>query len=236
MTMKVGTWNLQQAAPPGPKAAAQRKAMEAMAADIWLLTEVHLGVSLDDQCIHHSEPRQIKPKQRWSAISSPWPLVALPSPHVGLALARVATPHGSALVACSVMPWRGAKTSWPGEPTAKHGVRFAESLDAHQDAIRTARDGSETVIWGGDFNQALEGRETAGSLAGQALLLEAFESLDLHPVTGHLDHRIDTIKSIDHIAVPSGWTTSDANILMPTSVEGKPLSDHATYLVEVGPA
>lgn len=233
--MKFGTWNLQQAAPPSPRATAQHQAMQDIAADVWLLTEVHLDVALDGQVMHLSTPRAIKPRQRWAGVSSRWPTAPLDSPHEGLALARIASPEGPLLVACSVMPWRGAAISWPGDPTAKHGVRFADAIEAHLGAIQGAREASEALIWGGDFNQALEGRETAGSLAGRALLLQAIAGLGLQPVTGHLDHRITSIKTIDHIAVPASWVPSRSAMEMPLSIEGRPLSDHAAYVVDASP-
>lgn len=208
--------------------------MQDIASDLWLLTEVHLDVALDGQVIHHSTPRAIKPKQRWSGVSSLWPVTPLESTHEGLALARVVSPQGPILVACSVMPWRGATTSWPGDPTAKHGVRFADALDAHRRAIQRAREGSEALIWGGDFKRALQGGETAGSLAGRALRLQAFGGVELQPATGHLDHRIASIKTIDHIAVPASWR-SHITMRLPLSIEGRPLSDHARYVVDASP-
>jgi hypothetical protein len=155
--------------------------------------------------------------------------------HEGLALAHVLTSEGSVLVACSVMPGRGAQTSWPGDPTARHAVRFADALHEHLTAIQQARRGGQAIVWGGDFNQALTGRETAGSLAGRALLLEAFASLDLRPTTADLAHRIDGIMSIDHIAVPATWAVKQRTTQMPVSDAGKPLSDHALYVVEATP-
>ena len=119
------------------------QAMHALGADLWLLTEVHQDVRLPDQQMHVSTQRHIKPKQRWSGISSRWPISPLDCDHVGLALARVTTPGCPVLVACSVMPWRGAGTSWPGDPTAKHGLRFEESLHDHLHAIQRVREGSE---------------------------------------------------------------------------------------------
>lgn len=231
--MKVGTWNLQQAAPPGPRAAAQRDAMQALSVDVWLLTEAHLDVRVHGQDITHSKQRHIKPKQRWSAISSRWPIQPLPSPHEGLALARVASNQGAMLVACSVMPWRGATTSWPGDPTAKHAVRFAEALTSHRDAIVAARLEGQGVVWGGDFNQALAGPEKAGSTAGRGLLRDAFADLHLLCPTVDLDHRIPTLKTIDHIAVSDHLGTALGVILMPTWPDGRALSDHAAYVVDI---
>jgi hypothetical protein len=231
--MRVGTWNLQQAVPGWSKATAQAELMNSIDADIWCLTEAHGAVVLAGHQITHSTPRPSKPQQRWSAISTRWPITPIQADHEGLALGRVTSPHGPLVVATSVMPWRGAAGSWPGDPTDSLMVRFTLALRLHLHAIQQARVGIEPVVWGGDFNQALTGRETAGSLAGRRLLLEAFEALGLKAVTADADHRIAGIYAIDHVAVPTAWGPPHCRKAWPMSSTGKPLSDHALYVVDV---
>ena len=91
------------------------------------------------------------------------PLQGLPSAHQGLTLARVQTPNGSILAACSVMPWRGARTCWPGDPSAALAIWFPHTLTDHLRQIDEARRAAEPVVWGGDFNQGLTGPEQVGS-------------------------------------------------------------------------
>ena len=96
-------------------------------------------------------------------ISGTAPLQGLPSAHQGLTLARVQTPNGSILAACSVMPWLGARTCWPGDPSAALAVWFPHTLTDHLRQINEARRTAEPVVWGGDFNQGLTGPEQVGS-------------------------------------------------------------------------
>jgi hypothetical protein len=112
--MRVGTWNLQQAVPGWSKATAQAELMNSIDADIWCLTEAHGAVVLAGHQITHSTPRPSKPQQRWSAISTRWPITPIQADHEGLALGRVTSPHGPLVVATSVMPWRRATAAAGG--------------------------------------------------------------------------------------------------------------------------
>lgn len=124
-----------------------------------------------------------------------------------------------------MLPWRGAKAHWPGDADVPLADRFRETLEAHCRAIEAARQ-EGPVVWGGDFNLALEGPEHAGVTANRPDLLKAFAELGLEARTADLPHRIPAIRTIDHIAVPSSWTTEPA-------VQDPGLSDHALYRVQV---
>jgi len=230
--VRIGTWNLQQGVPPSSRSASQRGFLEAQQTDLWLLTEVHARVHVHGADTVLSPPRTVKPSQRWSGISTCHPIEALPSPHEGLALARVHLDERSLLVGCSVMPWRGARTSWPGDATASFDERFSLALAIHLDAVQHARRSGEGVVWGGDFNQSLDGTETVGSRKSRSLLLDGFESLGLGAATARLEHLNPKIFSIDHIAVPTPWSVLQSQALRPVDAAGKRLSDHAAYVVE----
>jgi hypothetical protein len=228
--MKLGTWNLQQASPAGVKGQRQAGFIAEQRADVWMLTEVHEAFALQGHDRVTSPGHLLhRPRQRWAAVISRWPLRDCRAKHEGLALARAQTPAGPLLVASSVMPWRGAKTSWPGDPDARHGVRFADSLDQHRGEIERARDGDEPVVWGGDFNQALSGPESAGSMGGRRLLDQAFASVGLTCTTSGVGHLNEEYCAIDHISVSRSWSADTAVRLTPPSSEGKALSDHACY-------
>lgn len=229
--MKIGTWNLQQASPKGLKGQAQAAFLAGQQADLSMLTEVHEAFVLPDHEAVVLSPGHLpnKPRLRWAGISSRWSLSDCGPRHQGLALGRAETPSGSLPVASSVMPWRGARTSWPGDPDASHAVRFADTLNRHRDEIQQARQADEPVVWGGDFNQALSGQEVAGSMAGRQLLLEAFASGRLSCATSELGHLSQGYYSIDHIAVPAAWAVDDLARHVSLGSEGKLLSDHACY-------
>jgi len=102
--------------------------------------------------------------------------------------------------------------------------RMAPDLRAAQGAL----------VWGGDWNHAMQGREYAGSAAGRTAILGLVESLGLTVVTTDAPHRIDGLLSIDHIAVPAGWTRGLCERLAATSGERR-LSDHDAYVVALSP-
>lgn len=81
---------------------------------------------------------------------------------------------------------------------------------------------------GGDFNHALEGPEVAGSAGGAARLLDLLRQRDSVARTIGCAHRLPDVKTIDHVAVPAGWTVTQ---VCHHGMAG--LSDHDLYLVEV---
>ena len=86
------------------------------------------------------------------------------------------------------------------------------------------------MVWGGDWNHALDGPEYAGSRAGRAHVEKAVAQFGLRVPTEHLPHRIEWLLSIDHIAVPIGASVQSAERVTAATDEGR-LSDHDAYLV-----
>jgi hypothetical protein len=141
-----------------------------------------------------------------------------------LCLARVQLPAGSTaatvLVACSVLPWGGAADYWPGLPSRELDDQAEYVLTHHIKRIAVARQPGEPLIWGGDFNQALQrpspeleraGHRTLGSGPGIQRLQEVFDRFDLQPLTAKAGHRIPGREAIDHLAVSPTcppWRTS----------------------------
>ena len=93
---------------------------------------------------------------------------------------------------------------------------------------------SAPSIWGGDWNHALSGRESAGSVAGRRLLLGAVERLELSVPTALSGHQIDGLLSIDHIALPKTWSVS-ATHRHRAFVGGNRISDHDAYVADASP-
>ena len=145
-----------------------------------------------------------------------------PDPHPASAQARI----GATTYVSSVLPWRAARPGrvWVGEGHAAKTQNAVDDLLLH---LRPAR----SLLWGGDWNHALTGREYAGSQGGRRALLDALEELDLHVPTIKLPHAIDRLLSIDHIAVPVGQAATATRVVAEHS--GKRLSDHDAYVVEV---
>jgi len=69
-------------------------------------------------------------------------------------------------------------------------------------------------------------------MAGRRSLLEAVARLGLQVPTATQPHQIHDLLSIDHIAIPAAWGVADVQ-RHPAFHDGKRLSDHDAYAVEV---
>lgn len=231
--IRVGVWNLDSSQPL--KARAAQRAWLLQAADVWLLTEVHDAAvdGLDCGC---SAPVAGMPGLSWAGVVSGIPVVDRPtSGHPTLALARIALESDREVVfASSVLPWRSAGRYWPADDPAPYRERFHSVLAEHTQILASlARDG-RPVVWGGDFNQELEGPNRAGTADGRTAVLDAFDRLGLEPLTPSPDAGEHGSRPIDHIAVPRSWGRGRLDRALPAS-EGRSLSDHPSYVVRARP-
>lgn len=227
---RIGVWNLDRGR--GWKGEAQQRELTCRDTDLWLLTEFNAQVQLAGCGLAHSAGRNGDAQQLWSAVASLHPLRPIACIHPSLAMAEVDLPCGQALVATSVLPWRGAGAAWP-DSDPSFTSRFERCLHEHVAEIDAAR-GSSAVVWGGDFNQALMDREWVGSNSGRELLGEALSHLELSAVTARMSGATPGTYSIDHIALPHVWASaaSEPEVHAP-ELQQRPLSDHPIYLVEV---
>ena len=145
----------------------------------------------------------------------------LPDPHPASAMAVV----GDWTYCSSILPWRscGSRQPWVG---ARHVDKAEACVATLLGEITTKR-----LIWGGDWNHALSGREWSGSIGGRAAITAALDKLDLEVPTASLPHQIEGLLSIDHIALPKG-TGGDATAHS-ALIEGGRHSDHDAYVVEI---
>ncbi|CCH89508.1 Endonuclease/exonuclease/phosphatase [Modestobacter italicus] len=254
--MRIGTWNVE-----GYPLATSEKGLEivdffdGVKADIWLLTEVNAGWQSRHGRLVVSPPRSYGREQdRWAGIQTHLPITRLPDPNGGpanaeeaLCLTRVELPPSasapSVLVACSVLPWRGASQYWPGLPAESFDAQASYVLDHHIRRIHAERRDGEPVIWGGDFNQELrpvtasraaDGFRMAGTKNGIGRLQDAFGKFGLQPLTEDAGHRIEGAWSIDHLAVSASMVEQQqVDLHRLTRRNGKRLSDHAVYVADV---
>jgi endonuclease/exonuclease/phosphatase family metal-dependent hydrolase len=214
--VRIGTWNL-----AGRWADDHRTLMLDADCDVWLLTELHERSSLPGYAVHFSATR-MAPRRRWAAIASRLLMASSPDPHPASAQAQV----GATTYVSSVLPWRtcGSRPPWRGE---RHAEKTANALDDLLLRMRAA----SSVVWGGDWNHALTGKEYAGSAGGRAAIAGALDELDLVVPTTELPHRIDGLLSIDHVAVPKEIAGEPTRVV--AAKGDKRLSDHDAYVVEV---
>ena len=139
------------------------------------------------------------------------------------------------LVACSVLPWKGAGQYWPGLPSGQV-AEFRHVLDHHVERISAERLDGEPLIWGGDFNQPLTSPYWGATADGAQALRIAFEGFGLVPLTERAEHLNGTSHAIDHLAVSPALIAGEqvAEVHRP-EWNGGHLSDHAAYTADVSP-
>lgn len=213
--MRIGTWNL-----AGRWSDDHRSLLIEADCDVWLLTEVNERTSLPGHAIHLSDARMAA-RRRWAAVASRLPIASSPDPHRASASAQV----GATTYVSSVLPWKSARSGpvWVGD---RHADKTANAVNDLLLRMRAA----PSLVWGGDWNHALTGREYAGSKAGRASITSALDELGLVVPTAELPHAIDGLLSIDHVAVPAGWEATARRVV--AECDGKRLSDHDAYVVD----
>lgn len=217
--VRIGTWNL-----AGRWSNDHRTLLLGADCDTWLLTEVNEATILPGYELHASEAR-MAPCRRWAAVASKVHMELEPDPHPASARVRI----GSTTYVSSILPWRscGSGPPWVGD---RH---VDKTENAVGELVENLHDGSP-LVWGGDWNHALTGTEYAGSMGGRRAVLAALESLGLEARTADLPHAIEGLHTIDHLAVPAGVRAEASRI--DASHDGKRLSDHDAYVVELDPA
>ena len=215
--MRIGTWNM--AGRTGP---AHEALLTDQHCDVRLLTEVPDRLLVNNYVLHLGSSG-MSARKRWAGILSARTTTPLADPHPASAAASIA---GRTFVS-SVLPWNGCCEHWPWD-----GVGSAAKTVEAVRVLTTALSG-EPVVWGGDFNDALSGRDGAGSELGRASITAALDGLGLQVPTKGLPHRSATSQSIDHIAVPTSDTVLSAHRISAV-VQGQALSDHDAYVIEIG--
>ncbi|MGY1814353.1 endonuclease/exonuclease/phosphatase family protein [Blastococcus sp. SYSU D00820] len=252
-TLRVATWNVERAPDPwGARGQEIARWQEQVAADVWLLTEVHRDWISPAGQVACSPPRggAASDVRRWAAVQTALPMTQLddgagarPQAEESLSLARVHLPDAtSLLVACSVLPWGGCARYWPGLPGNRLDDQQAFVLEHHVRRIAEAWDGAEPIVWGGDFNQELRhldparkalGYRLAGTHGGIDRLRAAFDRFGLRPLTEDAEHLEPEAPAIDHLAVSAPLARGAAAVHRPLSAEGSLLTDHAAYTADV---
>jgi hypothetical protein len=215
--MRIGTWNL-----AGRWSPQHERFLLEKDCDVWLLTEVSERVALPGFSAHLGTDR-MAPRRRWAGVFATGRLDPLPDPHPASAMA---TSDGLTLCS-SILPWRGCggRAPWLA---GRHVDKTEHALDALLARLPTGG-----LVWGGDWNHALSGREYAGSQGGRTALLRAVETLALEVPTADLPHQLEGLLSIDHIAVPAHVDVKTADHWT-ASIDSARLSDLDAYGVEVG--
>jgi hypothetical protein len=212
-TVRIGTWNLE-----GRWDQRHLDQVMAMRCDILLLTEVSESVELSEVKIH-TTTTWMAPSRRWAVVASSQPLRPLSDPHRASAMAEI----DGLRVCSSILPWRtcGVEAPWVGSTTGAKTESAVACIEA-----------AAPRVWGGDWNNAMSGREWSGSQEGRRSILEAVGQLGLQVATEKAPHQISGLLSIDHIAIPALWTVLGFEHYSAFS-NGARISDHDAYVIEV---
>jgi len=245
--MKLATWNLERLGYPRRRSMAPLRAhMEAIGADVWVLTETVEDMSPGAEYVGVAttgSDREQKPDEVWTKIWSRWPIEALPptSDPVRCVAARVVHPQrGAFVVYGTVLPWTGSK--WRGLRGAG-GVAFGAALDAQEldwAALRADFPADDLFVMG-DLNQPIGvgppryyGSEVNERHLGEALArlgLIAFTAGDNDPVR----RGSNRLACIDHICGPISYVPRVRRTIRwpdsPKPLDG--LSDHFGVAVEL---
>ncbi len=214
--MRIGTWNLAGRWTPEHLAF-----LTALDCDVLLLTEVSERLLVDGYEMHLSE-HTMAAKRRWAGVLSRSSMTPLPDPHPASAMASV----GDWTFCSSILPWRSCGSVPWGE--GRHADKTRTAVDTLLKALPITG-----LVWGGDWNHALRGREYAGSIAGRAEIVAAIDALGLRAPTADLSHALPDLLTIDHIAVPTGSRITAA-AQVEAALDGCRLSDHDAYVVVAG--
>ncbi len=127
---------------------------------------------------------------------------------------------------CStILPWRGLKADSAPWHDSNHSEMTENSIKTLLSKFPTS-----DLVWGGDWNHSLVGKEHAGSMGGRIHLLEAIKQLELNVPTTGLSHRGNYCQAIDHIGVPLSWKVENVK-----RIDAQELSDHDAYVVDASP-
>lgn len=211
--MRIGTWNL-----AGRWSEGRAEFLASLRCDVLLLTELHHETRVAGMR-GRTTYGLMTPDRFWAGVFTAGPHLGYPDPHGAAAMAVV---DGVTMVS-SVLPWRscGSGPPWAG---ARHADKTAN-------AVAPIAQLRPPVIWGGDWNHALEGPDHVGSKDGRERIFEVLDALGLQVPTADLAaYRGE--RSIDHIAVPKEWVLLSADRVT-AEIDGKRLSDHDAYVVDV---
>jgi hypothetical protein len=227
--MRIGTWNLGTPRGASPQTIERRLAeqvrfMARENCDVWLLTEVPFTFEMALGDTTFSKQMNPDGTKAFAAVWAKGGLKELDSIHEAAAFATV----GDLRVCSCVFPWnRVPLVEWPDE-----AADVAAATEMAIDRLRDGFDHGSDLLWGGDWNQTLQGRVT--TVVGRKALSALISTLALKVPTAALAHTDGGgYCSIDHIAVPNNWNVTTVSRLVGKSERNTRLSDHDAYVVDV---
>jgi endonuclease/exonuclease/phosphatase family metal-dependent hydrolase len=212
-SISLATWNLER-----PSLASWKrlpaicKVLDAVGADIWILTESRTTLSpAADYFGLHSAPHLARRKdenERWVSIWSRWPIRLIDERPTPWSLTVIAeSPIGSLVIRGLVLPYREEPD--PSGGPRRRWAEFSRELELQaEDWIRLREQYPEMpFVIAGDFNQSLDGSSYYESAPTKKALSEALEGSGLRSLT--TEDVVGTGKLaknhlIDHVCISAG--------------------------------
>lgn len=244
--IRIATWNVDRPQKSQTRRDRLGKEIQAMEADVWILTETHSSFSLkpDFECITTEESDPLhEPGEAWVAIWSRFPIERVAStadPARSVAVRIIPDSSRPVVVYGTVLPWIGS--TWRNFKSAD-GAAFSAALKAQCSdwvSLQSENPGCNFVL-AGDLNQDLADAHYYGSQKNKEALQAALAVAGLRCLTaGDLDpvlRHAPSCASIDHICVSLGLAPLKPPVSWPMeSTPQKSLSDHFGVLVELAAA
>lgn len=213
--------------------------MEAIAADVWILTEPGLGYVGGAGSVVSPPLRASADGQResWVALTgAAVEPVDLEVPFERTAIAAKAVIVGRTLLLYgSVLLWLAIRSHAPdlvqeGESAMEAFQRVLVEQARDVAALQGTHGGP--VIWAGDFNQSLHGSLAGGSNERRTLLRSTLAALGLVAWNGEAAHACEGACAVDLLCGPASLTVTRSERIDPVS-DGIRMSEHAGYWVDL---
>jgi hypothetical protein len=209
--------------------------MEAVSADIWVLTETRSSITPGGAyCGIHSPAhlsRRPDADERWVSVWSRWPIQTAnvrvsPWSVTGI----VHSPFGRLIIHGMVLPYRHEPTNVAGESPVWAEFSRELSLQAQDWVAVRHQHGGLPLIVVGDFNQNLDGAQWYGTPATRRQLALGLDVAGLRCLT--MDDAVATGRLrrnhlVDHVCVSTDLAPAgEFDCWEPLAEDGKAISDH----------
>jgi len=236
--VRIATWNLERGGRTLAARSAQSGAIQRLAADVFVLTELPEGFKTERRMMASPARRSGgRGDESWVAIvGDDVQELDLELPFERLAVAaRVNHGRQKVIVYGAVLPWLAVTSHapylvQPGETSFEVFQRVLREQAA--DIALLQRSYGEPIIWAGDFNQSLVGALNGGAAVRRELLKKTLAELGFGAWNGEASHAQAGLKAVDLIC-GNAATIVRGQGRIDNVCDGVVISDHAGYWVDV---
>lgn len=234
----VAKWNLERVSTRAwRKLPAQQRAMGAVDADIWVLTETRAAITPSEgyHPLHCPPLDSHDADERMVSIWSRWPIepTGLAPRARGAVSGIVQTPDGPVAVFGSVIPYAHDKGAEGTSRLWQEHYREIKRLGPEWAALAAHM----PVVVAGDLNQDRDGSRVYGTHQGRAMLTDALEGADLRCLTEQDAVATGLLRGhhlIDHVCASRSLADRwEVSCWEPVDAEGIRMSDHPGVVVHL---